>query len=234
MRREHSPGSRRRSGRSSAVCDRSRQHSLFAYGVLRPTSMRFPRTAVIIRVIGNQYPLAATHLPREGPRYRGGWEQLIRCQSDLTGVPHGPTSCALAPTLCNCDPTLRCCRPTHLAVPLTERLVEQTVGQWTRTAPARHTTRCTGRVTLRAPRLTVSGTRITPHAESFTGAATASHAMRAMRYARIVDNPRSNIGRVPRAAARARISAGRSRRPERDPRPQRAAPRPIAARPRVV
>ena len=89
-------------------------------------------------------------------------------RNHLTGVQHGPTSRALDPTLCNCDPTLCCSRPTHLTAPLTARLAEQTLRQWTRTSPARHATRCTCGVTVRAPRLTVGGTPITPYAGSAT------------------------------------------------------------------
>lgn len=59
----------------------------------------------------------------------------MRRRTDLTVVPHGPTSCTRDPTLCNRKPTLHRWSPAYLTGRLTERFTELTLSQSVRTAP---------------------------------------------------------------------------------------------------
>jgi hypothetical protein len=103
-------------------------------------------------------------------------------RTDLTDGPHDPTPCSLDATLCNRDPTLHRRGRTCLSVELTERLVERTSRQSTRTAPARHDPRGMSGVTVRARRHTPSTSMITPRTAYLTALPNACHAVRALRH----------------------------------------------------
>jgi len=95
----------------------------------------------------------------------------MRCPSDLTDMPHGPTPCTPDATLYNYDPTLHRRGRTCLPVELTERLIERTSLASVRTLSARHDTEGMYGLTAGATRLTTGDVAITPHAARSTALA---------------------------------------------------------------